>query len=143
LEPSKLLANFSETLFLISKTCQIVGISWQDGTSYDQWDNICTTLYKEMVIFPASQLVQPDGELYIPIPEYGFTLEIYKNNYIFQIGKECEDSVLAFHSFVADNKNQFEDIRCIRLCKTSFRPLGELERKSFTDSFVSLVQLNG
>ena len=71
-------------------------IKWKDGEAYDDWDNIVTALYENIV---CSSLFSEVSSEYL-MPKYDFDNESYINtNYIKIISPDYVDRNIAFISF--------------------------------------------
>jgi len=75
---------------------EAAGIKWRTGEAYDDWDNIATALYKNIV---CSTLVGDVLDEY-PIAKYDLMYESYDNlDFIGVVSREHDNTLFAFISF--------------------------------------------
>jgi hypothetical protein len=140
-KPKYILNNFSESLSVISVKAQNIGVSWNERNSYDPWDNICTALYKELVILPLSEEISPNDEEYISMPRYDFLTHSYNNLYTLIIGPDEGGAIFAFHSFLARPDTEFRIMKCSRVNPETNIWLGDFVYVDLNQAEISLKLL--
>lgn len=96
----ELLTIFRGALISITPWLEKARIKWKQGESYDDWDNIATTLFENIV---CNSLISETMPKY-SIAKYDFTYDCYSNlDYILAKSKKYIDKSLVFVSFQSQN----------------------------------------
>lgn len=109
----KLLGIFRGSLLQLIPKAEELKISWKEGESYDEWDEICQVLYKSFVKKPIEWEIAKDDSN-ILIPDYDMLYENYSDFSYIACPDESDKYDLMFHSFVSRN-GMYDTVQCIKI----------------------------
>jgi hypothetical protein len=93
---NELLEIYRGSLIAVIPWLEKARISWKDGESYDDWDNVSMTLYNNIV---CSSLCSEVAQEY-PIAKYDYWYKDYsEKSFIIVNGNDINDKICAFVSF--------------------------------------------
>lgn len=92
-----LLGQFREAMMALIPIAESVHMPWREPSNYDDWDEICSSLYKSIVINSCNNKI--DGALCHPILKYDKRVASYKNNsYIGCAKLGCRNAFVCFQT---------------------------------------------
>lgn len=118
---NELLSIFRGALIAIIPWIEKAQIKWKEGESYDDWDNISESLYKNIVC--SSLISEVASEYYIA--KYDLQYQEYsKIDFIQVMSNNYPDKQFAFVSY-SSNQIPFDSVKVAELDKT-FKVIGYL-----------------
>lgn len=108
---STLLLTFRKALMAIIPFMDIVKIGWKDNEAYDDWDDIASTLYKNVVEKSIQHADQTSADT--KLPPYDLPIPSYEDySYISVKRKISEGQNLVFVGF-STRRQPFDSVKCV------------------------------
>lgn len=111
---SELMLIYRDALCALVPVVERAHIGWQDHNAYDDWDNICESLYQNIVLRSLDYSIEVGD--HSPVPIYDFRFEDYReNSFIKVISKDlagAQDN--AFIGFSTGDK-PFDSVELVLL----------------------------
>ena len=103
-----LLLNFRSALIAILPYMDAIKIGWKDDEAYDDWDDIASSLYRNMVMNSIRHSSECRYDL--ELAPYDLLVSSYKRMYITVIYKQFDK--LAFIGF-SSKSEAFDSVKCV------------------------------
>lgn len=92
--------NFRAALLAVLPMVEVLGIPWKRGDAYDEWDDLASCMYKQLVGNLLLALDDPDGRVRIHLPAYDMMLRDYRQYATIDVhNSELGHGRWVFHAF--------------------------------------------
>lgn len=111
--PDDLMGILRQALLALAPVMEEAHIPLEEGSAYDDWDEVAQTLYKNVVV---RSIQWSEGlDLQLRMPAYDMLYDDYSQFAYVAVkdGRSGPGSQLAFHSFVPGARRRFDTVRCI------------------------------
>lgn len=82
---TELLLILRDALAALVPVVERAKMGWRDAEAYDDWDDICQSLYKNIVIRSLEYSLGSGEPLSIPVPDYGTVYPTYARKNFFRV----------------------------------------------------------
>lgn len=121
---TELLLNFRAALVAVLPMVEALGIPWKRGDAYDEWDNLVSGMYKELVANVVCAIDYPIGGTPVRLTAYDMILSDYRQYATIEVESDfLGPGRWVFHAFATD-KVPFDLVEARELT-TDGRPCGE------------------
>ncbi len=101
---AELILNFRAALLAVLPMVEALGIPWKRGDAYDQWDDLASCLYKQLVGNLVDSLGASGSETPLCLAAYDMMLSDYRDVATIEVHNEAlEPGRWVFHAFGTDD----------------------------------------
>jgi hypothetical protein len=140
---AEVLLNFRAALVAVLPMVETLGIPWRRGDAYDEWDDLVSCMYKQLVGNLITALDDPNAGASLRLAEYDMMLSDYGRYAVIEVDSGAlGPGRWVFHAFGTD-KAPFDLVE-VRELGADGRPCGEALRTCpLVDSQFSLRMPDG
>jgi hypothetical protein len=107
-----LLRIFRDALVALLPAMQRACIPWKTGEAYDEWDEICQTLYRNIVARSLVAATSEDVELDAVLPRYDMKLQSYADRGVLLVSSSESSGVGVFVG-LSSKDEPFDTVDCL------------------------------
>lgn len=120
----ELVLAFRKALVVLTPLMDQVGIAWRDADAYDDWDEICQVLYKNIVMRSIEFSTTLGNEL--EAPEYGMVYPSYGElSFVELLGRTFDPGRCQVFVGFSSRAQPFDSVRYQTICRPDFSAVGE------------------